>query len=75
MKAKAEKRISMRTNEQTKRYLEAAATLSGFNSLSNFILTTAYREAQKIIDDAQGRTLSDRDRDLVLNALENPQVP
>ena len=75
MKVKADKRISMRTNEHVKQCLEAAAVIAGFNSLSNFVLATAYREAQNILEEAKGRVLSDEDRDIILDALENPPVP
>jgi uncharacterized protein (DUF1778 family) len=71
----SEERISMRTNLDTKRFLEAAAILSGYNNLSGFILTTVYKEAQRIINDSQGRVLSDRDRDLVLNLLNTAPEP
>lgn len=71
----SEERISMRTNVETKRFLEAAAVLSGYNNLSSFILTTAYKEAQRIIDDSPSRVLSNRDRDLVLDLLNNPPEP
>ena len=71
----SEERISMRTNIETKRYLEAAAVLSGFNNLTTFIMTTAYKEAQRIINDSSSRVLSNRDRDLVLNLLNNPPEP
>ena len=55
MRIKADQKIFMRTNEHTKRCLEAAAALSGFNSLSSFILSTIYKEAQKIIKKAESR--------------------
>ena len=71
----SDERISMRTNLDTKRFLEAAAIMSGYNNLSGFILTTVYKEAQRIINDSQDRVLSDRDRDLVLNLLNSPPEP
>ena len=70
-----DERISMRTNLETKRYLEAAATLSGYNSLTSFLLSTAYKEAQRVIKESQGRILSNRDRDLLLNLLGKPPNP
>lgn len=71
----SEERISMRTNIETKRFLEAASVLSGFNNLTSFILTTAYKEAQRIVNESQGRILSNRDRDLVLGLLNDPPEP
>jgi len=71
----SEERISMRTNIETKRFLEAASILSGYNNLTSFILTTAYKEAQRIVNESQGRILSNRDRDLVLGLLSDPPEP
>jgi len=68
-------RIYMRTNLATKSFLEAAAILSGYNNLTSFVLTTAYKEAQRVINESQGRILSERDRDLILNLLSNPPEP
>jgi len=68
-------RISMRTNIETKRYLEAAATLSGYNSLSSFVLNTAYKEAQRVFNESKDRVLSNRDRDLLLNLISKPPNP
>lgn len=70
-----DERISMRTNTETKNFLAAAATLSGYNSLSSFILSTMHKEAQKIIHEAQTRVLSARDMELVTALLNNPPEP
>ncbi len=71
----AEDRISMRTNIETKKFLAAAATMSGFNSLSSFILSTAYREAKKILSESQGRIVSESDMEVIRSLLNNPPEP
>ena len=72
---RVEERISMRTNPKTKRFLTAAALLSGYNNLTSFILATAHKEAQRILHESKATVLSDEDRDLVLNLLKNPPEP
>lgn len=42
--------------------------------LGNFILTTTYCEAQRVLEEAKGRVLSDENRDIALEALDNPPV-
>lgn len=76
MKTKmTDERISMRTNAETKRFLAAAAMLSGYNSLSSFILSTIHREAQRILHESQTRVLSKSDMELVVSLLKNPPEP
>jgi uncharacterized protein (DUF1778 family) len=70
-----DERISMRTNRDTKKLLETAAHLSGFNSLSSFILHSAYQEAKKIVNEKEIRSLSEKDRDLFLEGLRYPSQP
>lgn len=67
--------ISMETNSETKELLSMAAFLSGHKDLSSFILDTMQKEAQKIFDDKNKLVLSNRDRDLVLDLIDNPPEP
>ena len=71
----SEERISMRASAETKKYFLAAAALSGYNSLSSFILSTVHKEAQKIMSETQSRVLSKKDMDLVISLLNNPPEP
>lgn len=70
-------RINMRTNPQTKYYLELAAFLGGFNSLTNFLLDAAESRAESILEEfeAEGQVLSDRDREQILKMLSNAPEP
>lgn len=64
-------RINLRTPHETKAVIEQAAELIG-TSLSAFMLTHAYEAAKRVISEQQMLTLSNRDRDAFLDALENP---
>ncbi|MBQ9626239.1 MAG: DUF1778 domain-containing protein, partial [Treponema sp.] len=67
-------RIDFRANAKQKSILEKAAGLKNL-TLSSYILTSSLRQAQ--IDLAENDTLllSDKSRNLVMSALENPPKP
>lgn len=67
--------ISIQTNAETKEFLRVAAILSGHNDISDFVLNVACVQAENILKDNQKRVLSDRDRDLVLDLINNPPEP
>jgi uncharacterized protein (DUF1778 family) len=64
-------RIDLRVTQQQKELLEKAAALQGI-SLSAYTLSHLIPIAQKEISDREKLILSDRDRDLLMSALENP---
>lgn len=78
-------RFSVRVDPKDKQLIEEAAHLSGFRTLSSFVAATMVRAAKEIRREelhrtqeefAYGvRTLSDFDRDTILNLLENPPEP
>jgi uncharacterized protein (DUF1778 family) len=65
----------MRATKEEKQFLLEAATLAGFTNLTSFIMVAAKKEAQQVIERHHQRILSDRDRDIVLQALEHPPEP
>ncbi len=67
-------RIDFRANRNQKTILERAAEIKHI-SLSSYILSSSLKQAQ--IDLAENETimLSNRDRDLIMSALENPPEP
>lgn len=67
-------RIALRTSPQAKALIERAAALTGA-TVSSFISQTMYEVSSRILAQAEIITLSNRDRDLFLNALENPPEP
>lgn len=67
-------RINLRTSPEAKALIERAAALMG-STVSSFMLQNAYEAAARLVAQQDVMTLSDRDRDAFLNALENPPEP
>lgn len=67
-------RINLRTSPEAKALIERAAAIMG-STVSGFMLQNAYEAAQRLIAQQEVLTLSDRDRDAFLDALENPAEP
>ena len=75
-KSTAKTRIDMRINPQSKYFFELAAFIGGYDSLTSFIEEASERLAKTVLDSTdESRTLSDRDRDLLLNFLKNAPEP
>ena len=69
-----DERIDFRANSKQKTLLERAAELKHV-SLSSYILTSSLKQAQIDMAENEALVLSDRDRELVMDALENPPEP
>lgn len=67
-------RIDLRANSNQKSLLERAAELKHI-SLSSYILSTSLNQAQLDLTENETLVLSNRDRDLVMNLLDNPPEP
>ncbi len=67
-------RINLRTSPEAKALIERAAALMG-TTVSGFMLQNAYEAAQRLLAQHETITLSNRDRDVFLAALENPPEP
>ena len=67
-------RINLRTSPEAKALIERAAAIMG-STVSSFMLQNAYEAALRLVAQQHTITLSDRDRDAFLNALENPPEP
>lgn len=67
-------RIDLRANSNQKTLLERAAELKHV-SLSSYVLTSSLKQAQIDLAENEILVLSNRDRDLVMAALENPPEP
>jgi uncharacterized protein (DUF1778 family) len=70
----AAERLNFRLEPQKKRLIEQAAAIRGL-SLTDFAVTTLFREAQEVLSSEQSLVLSDRDRDAFLAALDRPPAP
>ena len=67
-------RINLRTTFATKALIKQAEALVGCN-VSTFVLENAYEAASRVVARQDILTLSNLDRDVILNVLENPPEP
>ena len=67
-------RINLRTSPQAKALIERAAAIMG-STVSSFMLQNAYEAATRVVAQQEVITLSDRDRDVFLDMLDNPPEP
>lgn len=67
-------RIDFRANSDQKILLERAAELKHV-SLSSYILTSSLKQAQMDLAENEILVFSNQDRDLIMDALENPPKP
>jgi uncharacterized protein (DUF1778 family) len=68
-------RIDLRTRAQQKSYFELAAFFGGYDSLSNFMIRASEKLAESVFHEAESRSLSDEDRDLLVKFLQNSPDP
>ena len=66
--------IEMRVRPSDKERISRAAELTGVK-LTTFVRASAAREAERILREHQTTTLSERDRQALLEALDNPPTP
>ena len=67
-------RADFRVSDVQKSLLERAAEIKHL-SLSSYILSSSIKQAELDIAENEMLILSNRDRDLVMSALENPPEP
>ena len=67
-------RVDFRVSDVQKSLLERAAEIKHL-SLSSYILSSSIKQAELDISENEMLILSNRDRDLVMAALENPPEP
>jgi uncharacterized protein (DUF1778 family) len=65
-----DERIDLRVPLDQKQLIERAAALAG-QSISTFVLGTTLRQAREVISSSEMIDLSNRERDLLLAALDN----
>jgi len=68
-------RVVSRVSPNVKALLEQAASWAGFSSINQFIVQSAVREAERIVQQEQVIRLSLRDTYAFLDALEHPPAP
>ncbi|HEY5579846.1 MAG TPA: DUF1778 domain-containing protein [Rhodoferax sp.] len=67
-------RINLRTSPEVKELIERAAAMTGA-TVSSFMLQNSSEVARRVLAQQEIITLSDRDRDAFLKALDNPPEP
>jgi len=67
-------RLDIRLDSKRKRLIEQAADLLG-ESVSTFTVSSAVRQASEVVERFGTLTLSDRDQNVFLKALDNPPKP
>lgn len=67
-------RVDFRVSDIQKALLERAAEIKHL-SLSSYILSSSIKQAELDIAENEILILSNRDRDLIMSALENPPEP
>lgn len=67
-------RLDIRVTQEQKQLLEQAAQLKGL-SLSAYVLSHSLEAARDIVESHERIVLSDRDRQLFMDALSNPPEP
>ncbi|MFA6937371.1 MAG: DUF1778 domain-containing protein [Treponema sp.] len=69
-----DERFDIRTNLKAKSLLEKVAELKHI-SLSTYILSSSIKQAQTDIEEQEKNVLNMKERDLFMNALDNPPEP
>ncbi len=67
-------RIEIRTDEETKRLIEKAASYTG-KTISSYILSESLSSAKKDIEQMESIFLGDEDRDVFYSLITNPPAP
>lgn len=68
------KRITARVSDKVRVTLEQAAELLG-STVNQFVMQTAYQEAQRVIERETVIRLSQKDARMVFSLLDNPPKP
>ena len=67
-------RLNFRLPPEIKERIENAALVSGV-TVTDFAVSALAERAEEVLERYERRVLSDRDRDLFLELLENPPAP
>lgn len=73
--SKENSRFDARISGEQKEFLERAASLGGYRSLSDFVLSTARDKAREIVNEHERIIASQRDSEIFFNAILNPGEP
>jgi uncharacterized protein (DUF1778 family) len=68
-------RIDVRISKEQKERIKSASELSGFKSLTEFIVYTTSKEANRIIEENSMILKSLEDKKIFVEAILNPPIP
>ncbi len=68
-------RFDARLPKEQKEFFEYAAALSGFKTLTEFILYSVREKAKSIIEEHDRILASKKDQEIFFNAILNPPTP
>jgi len=75
MKTIEQARFDTRLPKEQKDFFEYAASLGGFRTLTEFVISSAQKQAKKIVEDHNKILASKRDCEIFFNAMMNPDKP
>ncbi len=75
VKASEKTRFDARLSVDEKALFERAALLGGFRSLTDFILRSAVKRAEEIIEEKEQVLASKRDSEIFFNTILKPESP
>jgi uncharacterized protein (DUF1778 family) len=68
-------RFDTRLPKEQKEFFEYAATLAGFRTLTDFVISSVQQQADKIVEKHTTILASKRDQEIFFEALINPKGP
>ena len=72
---KKEARFDARLPLEQKQFLEKAASLGGFRSLTDFVILTVQEKAKEIIKEKERIIASEKDSEIFFDAITNHKKP
>ena len=68
-------RFDTRLPKEQKEFFEYAASLGGYRTLTEFVISSAQKQAKKIVEEHNKILASKRDQKIFFSALLNPAEP
>jgi uncharacterized protein (DUF1778 family) len=68
-------RFDARLPKEQKDFFEYAASIGGYRTVTEFIISSAQKQANKIIENHNNILASNKDRKVFFDALLNPEKP
>ena len=75
MKTLEKTRFDTRISKEQKELFEYAASLGGFRTLTEFVLSALQERAKMIIEEHNAFLKSKRDQELFFKSILNPEIP